>query len=228
VEYSQQLAIGAGESTQVEGSLRANETVNYRLQGREGQVLRAQLEGEGVLRTVLAPNGNSADGRANRVLGWTGPLDFTGEYVVQLRPVEGLEQSNYNLTVALEAGEDPDPDTPDTPEQPEDPQDSAPSVSQQQLSIPQDRDSLLVSNTVGPGRIQRYVINVQEGQVLTVNVEQASAPVLFAIDLPTGDRLADAEDIRFWQGQAPLGGNYAINVSSSRQDAEFTLRVGVR
>jgi hypothetical protein len=78
VEYSQQLSLEPGESTQVEGSLRANETVNYRLQAAEGQVLRAQLAGEGVLLTVLAPNGNPVNGQANRVLGWTGPLEFTG------------------------------------------------------------------------------------------------------------------------------------------------------
>ncbi|MEO1795853.1 MAG: hypothetical protein AAFR53_02410, partial [Pseudomonadota bacterium] len=49
------------------------------------QVL-AQLEGEGILMTVLAPNGNPPDGQARRVLGWTGELEFTGEYTLQLSP----------------------------------------------------------------------------------------------------------------------------------------------
>jgi serine/threonine protein kinase len=227
VEYSQQLSLEPGESTQVEGSLRANETVNYRLQAAEGQVLRAQLAGEGVLLTVLAPNGNPVNGQANRVLGWTGPLEFTGEYVVQLRVVEGLEQSNYSLTVALEAGDEPEPQPTEPPAEETPPEDSAPSISEQRVSIPQDRDSLLLSNSVGAGRIQRYVVNVQEGQVLTINVEDASAPVVFAVNLPTGDRVADAERVRYWQGQVPLGGNYSIDVSAPRE-AEFTLRVGVR
>lgn len=227
VEYSQQLSLEPGESTQVEGSLRANETVNYRLQAAEGQVLQAQLSGEGVLLTVLAPNGNPVDGQASRVQGWSGPLEFTGEYVVQLRVVEGLEQSNYSLTVALEAGDEPEPEPTETPDEDTPPEDSAPSISEQQVSIPQDRDSLLLSNSVGAGRIQRYVVNVQEGQVLTINVEDASAPVVFGVNLPTGDRVADAEQVRYWQGEAPLGGNYSIDVSASRE-AEFTLRVGVR
>lgn len=227
VEYSQQLNLQPGQSTQVEGSLRANETVNYRLQAAEGQVLRAQLSGEGVLLTVLAPNGNPVDGQASRVLGWTGPLEFTGEYVVQLRTVEGLEQSNYSLTVALEAGDTPSPDETEPPEDDAPPDDSAPSISTQQVNIPTDRDSVLLANSVGAGRIQRYVVNLQEGQVLTVNVEDASAPVTFALNLPTGDLVADAERVRYWQGQAPVGGDYSIDVSAPRE-AEFTLRVGVR
>ncbi|MEM1310747.1 MAG: serine/threonine-protein kinase, partial [Cyanobacteria bacterium P01_H01_bin.153] len=97
VEYTQNLSIGAGESTTVEGSLRANETVSYLIEGREGETLLAQLEGEGVLMTVISPNGNPADGQASRVLGWTGTFDFTGEYTIQLSPVEGVEQSNYSL-----------------------------------------------------------------------------------------------------------------------------------
>ncbi|WP_008308906.1 serine/threonine-protein kinase [Leptolyngbya sp. PCC 6406] len=225
VEYSQQLNLRGGESTEVEGSLRANETVNYRFQGQQGQTLRAQLAGEGVLLTVLAPNGNPVDGQASRVLGWTGPLEFTGEYVVQLKPVEGLTQSNYALTVALEDPA-PEPEEP-TPGPPESPPESAPSISEQQVSIPQGEESLLVSNRVGSGRIQRYVINIQEGQTLTVNVEDASGPVLFAINQPSGTLIPDAERIRFWQGKVPLGGAYAIDVSAPR-DAEFTLRLGVR
>jgi len=87
VEYSQNLALRTGESTTVEGSLKSNETVSYIVEGRQGETLLAQLEGEGVLLTVLAPNGAPPDGQARRVLGWTGTLDFTGDYTIQLSPV---------------------------------------------------------------------------------------------------------------------------------------------
>ena len=117
VVYDQPLNIRAGEATEVEGELKANETINYRLEGRQGQTLLAQLEGQGVLMTVLAPNGNPPDGQARRVLGWTGALEFTGNYTLQLSPAEGSETGKYALRVSLT---DPEaPETTDPPEQPE-------------------------------------------------------------------------------------------------------------
>ncbi|MDA0267466.1 MAG: serine/threonine-protein kinase [Cyanobacteria bacterium] len=228
VAYSQQITVGEGESIELEGSLRSNETVNYQLQGQQGQSLRAQLSGEGVLLTVLSPNGNPANGQASRVLGWTGPLEFTGQYVIQLSPVQGLTDSNYKLTVALEgaAPETPDPEeTPDPPTEETPP--VQPSISEQRVRIPQGQDSLLVANGVGPGQIQRYVVNLQQGQVLSANVEDASGPVLLAITLPSGETVSGASRVRFWEGQVPLGGDYAIDVISD-ENAEFTLSIGVR
>lgn len=144
VAYNQALNLRAGETTTVEDSLKANETVNYQLEGLQGQTLLAQLEGEGVLMTVLAPNGNPPDGQARRVLGWTGTLELTGEYTLQISPVEGAETSNYALTVSLtdpEASEEPaspeqseDPDQSEAPARPEEPdnsQDSEPSENAQ-------------------------------------------------------------------------------------------------
>jgi hypothetical protein len=178
----------------------------------------------------LAPNGNPADGQASRVLGWTGPLEFTGQYVIQLSPVEGLTDSNYKLTVAVEGAEAPAPvETPaptETPAPPEE-QPVEPSISEQRVRIPQGQDSLLVANGVGPGQIQRYVVNLRQGQVLSADLESASGPVLLAITLPSGEILSGAAQVRSWEGQVPLGGDYTIEVSAE-QAAEFTLNIGAR
>ncbi|MDB9528548.1 serine/threonine-protein kinase [Oscillatoria sp. CS-180] len=240
VEYNQTLGIRAGESTTVEGTLQDNETVNYVLEGREGETLTAQLEGEGVLMTVLAPNGNPPDARSRRVLGWTGPLEFTGQYTLQLSPVEGVEQSNYSLEVALapdEASDEPDesaipdedePETPTEPEQPDETPDEPiePSiVSEQRVRFPEGQDSILVANSAGPGRVRRYVVNLQAGQVLSVEISNSTGPTTFSVLLPTDDPLASS--VQLWEEAVPVGGDYAIDVIAS-EDSEFTLRFGVQ
>ncbi|MEO1296881.1 MAG: serine/threonine-protein kinase [Cyanobacteria bacterium J06636_16] len=262
VAFDQPLGIRAGESTVVEGSLNANETVNYRLEGQEGQTLLAQLEGEGILMTVLAPNGNPPDGQARRVLGWTGELEFTGEYTLQLSPAEGSEAGNYALTVSLtdadapEATDPPEPtEEPETPEEPdnsqEEPEPETPEepdnsqeepepetppeaeepveeidVSEQRVRFPAGQDSSFYANGAGPGRVRRYVIFLQEGQVLEVELNSATGPVSFDVLLPTGDSLSGSQT-GLWEGEVPFGGDYAIDVVSS-EPAEFTLTIGAR
>ncbi|MEM1279835.1 MAG: serine/threonine-protein kinase [Cyanobacteria bacterium P01_H01_bin.152] len=230
VEYTQNLDIRTGESTAVEGSLRANETVNYIVEGRQGETLLAQLEGEGVLMTVLAPNGNPPDGQARRVLGWTGTLDFTGDYTIQLSPVEGVEQSDYTLDVSLSEGSDPeaptDPEEPETPTDPEEPEtptepEEPEIVSEQRVRFPPGQSSTLVANSAGPSRIRRYVINLREGEVLEVSVASSTAPTTFTVRLPSGEPLASS--VQLWEDAVPLGGDYAIDVTAT-ENSEFTLQ----
>lgn len=118
VEYPQRFNLNAGDSKSVEGSLKAGETINYQIQAEQGQTLEAVLAGEGVLLTVLAPTGDVVDPRARRVQGWQGALAATGQFVVQLSPVQGLAQSNYRLNLSLsdriEAVRNPVPPQPQT------------------------------------------------------------------------------------------------------------------
>jgi serine/threonine protein kinase len=227
VEFTQNLDIRAGESTTVEGSLKANETVNYIVAGREGETLLAQLAGEGVLMTVLAPNGNPPDRQARRVLGWTGTLELTGDYTVQLRPVEGVEQSDYRLDVSLSEGDDPEaptePETPEPPTEPETPEtpDEAEVISEQRVRFPAGQNTSLVANSAGPGRIRRYVVNLREGEVIEIRVARSTAPTSFTVKLPTGDPLASS--VELWEDAAPVGGDYVVDVTAT-SDSEFTLQ----
>jgi serine/threonine-protein kinase len=210
--------------------------VNYIVNGEAGETLLAQLEGEGVLMTVLAPNGNPPDRRASRVLGWTGTLEATGEYTIQLRPVQGVPQSDYALEVSLSAGADPEaptdptepetppePEAPDPPEEPEEPEppDEPEIISEQRIRFPQGQNSILVANSAGPSRIRRYVVNLQAGQVLQVAVDSSTAPTTFTVRLPAGTPLASS--VQLWEDAAPVNGDYAIDVAAS-SDSEFTLR----
>ncbi|MEM1311384.1 MAG: serine/threonine protein kinase, partial [Cyanobacteria bacterium P01_H01_bin.153] len=192
---------------------------------------------------VISPNGNPADGQASRVLGWTGTFDFTGEYTIQLSPVEGVEQSNYSLAVSLSESDDSEapeapsepeepaePDTPVEPEEPAEPEAPAEStepdiVSEQRVRFPSGQDSILVANSAGPLRVRRYVINLREGEVLEVEVENSTAPTTFSVQLPTGDPLVNS--VTLWEDSVPVGGDYAVDVIAT-EDSEFTLRFGVQ
>ena len=112
VEYEQPpLNLEPGVTQTVEGNLRGGDKVNYPLTGQAGQTLTAALEGEGVLLSVLGPDGKPVGRRADRVPSWEGELKTDGEYRVQLSPVRGVASSDYRLTVNLSSLPEPvDPD----------------------------------------------------------------------------------------------------------------------
>ncbi len=113
VVYSKRLNFGGSNIANVRGKLRANETIQFTFQGDEGQQLTASLAQQGeILLTVLAPNREPIDGIAKEVASYQGALPFTGKYIIQLSPVPGLTDTNYNLSVGLEKPAIPTPTQP--------------------------------------------------------------------------------------------------------------------
>ncbi|MEO0646399.1 MAG: serine/threonine-protein kinase [Cyanobacteria bacterium J06650_10] len=98
-------------------------------------------------------------------------------------------------------------------------------IQSQRVSFPSGSSSINVANNVARGQVKRYIVNAQEGQILTVRVINSDAPVSFDLLLPSGDLLADAANLQTWQGFLPQGGDYSIDVVSE-QLAEFTLEIG--
>ena len=249
VEYNQRLRLGAGDSRTISGNLQTNETINYTLRAESGQVLKAQLNGEGVLMTVLTPSGQAADAKAQRVLGWQGTLQESGDYVIQLRPVQGLAESDYALTVSLadqapEPTPTPEPTTPEptpeptsipevvptpnpqpTPEPTPEPTPS-PEVLEQRVQIPSGQTSVQVTGQVGPERIRRYVVNAQQGQTMRIDLPHVTGPVTLDVRFPGGEQIPGAARVLSWQGQLPVGGDYMIDVKCSRP-AEYTVSISV-
>ncbi|MGF1512612.1 MAG: protein kinase [Elainellaceae cyanobacterium] len=110
VEYSQILNLVPGELRVVRGSLLQNETINYAVSAEEAQTLSASLDQEGVLMTVLGPNERPVEGRrSRRVSSWSGELKSDGDYTIQLAPVDGVQASDYALTIELAAEPEPEP-----------------------------------------------------------------------------------------------------------------------
>lgn len=218
VTYSQRVDLTVGEKTTVEGSLKDNATINYTFSAQQGQQLSADLAEEGVLLTVLGPNQEPIDEGARRVTRYQGPLPFTGDYTVQLSPVQGVTDSNYQLNLGLENPVTPTP-TP-TPT-------VTPTVDAEQLSLSPGETTTQVSAQTGPQQIKRYSVNAQEGQLLSVDVKQGV--VTLSMSYPDGQPVQDACTLLTCQVQIPRSGEYQIDVvANQEQVSDFTLNVSLK
>lgn len=220
VEYSQRLNLAPGNTTSVEGTLRENEVVTYIVSAEQAQTLSTAINGEGVLLSVFAPNGDLVADNAERVQQWQGALDFTGEYYIELRPVRGVEESDYRLDLSLEAAPEPEP-TP-TPTPSPSPTPVEPEIETEQLSFPAGAEGVEVSDTVSDRLIKRYLVNVQEGQVFSAEIIEGAATI--NVLLPTGEPVPDAENVVFWGFQVPESGDYIVEVVAT-EETDFTLGV---
>ena len=231
VEYEEQpLDLVPGVTKRVQGNLRQGETVNYALSAQAGQTLTAEQSEEGVLLSVLGPDGSPVSRQANRVVRWEGVLEEDGQYTVQLSPVRGVSSSDYRLDATLSPVPAPEPEPTDPPRvtpapTPGGSAPAQPEVLSRRVSFPSGSDGVLLANGVGPGQIRRYVVNAREGQIMTVQIT-GSSPVqaTFDILLPSGEMVPDASGIVYWEGFLPVGGDYAVEVSADRQ-TEFTLEI---
>ena len=84
----------------LDGTIKANERVEYSFFGRKGSKLTASLspESKNVLLTLLSPNREIIDNSAQAVT----ILPRSGRYVIQLTSSQEAPQSNYVLNVGLE------------------------------------------------------------------------------------------------------------------------------
>ncbi|MBW4514690.1 MAG: protein kinase [Timaviella obliquedivisa GSE-PSE-MK23-08B] len=215
-----------GEAIAVEGNLREKESINYIIPAQQGDTLTASLEGEGVLMTVFAPTRDPANNQATRVPSWQGILDFTGNYVISLSPVQGVSESVFKLNMSLLAPT-PTPTATPTPTPtsietlPPDPPERQ--VITQSLDL-QAGQPFEFSDESDQTKIQRYLINVQPGQVMKVEVKQGE--VKLDVRSPSGELVDDARGLTNWEGQITEAGNYQIDVIAD-QRASFTLSVGI-
>lgn len=248
VEYTQALPVTLDQDRTVSGSLRSNETVNYQFQGEANQLLKAGLTGEGVLLTLLDPQGTPLES-GQRVLNWQGPLPISGQYTLQLRPVQGLEKGDYQLKVSLQSPPPPEPapeplkptplpdltpapipaptPTPNpTPTPAPEPVKPAPTVREQRVQIPVGQTSVQVSGQVSEERVQRYVVNARAGQTMALELPNVTGPVTLDVRGPGGELIADASRVLSWQGLLSKDGDYWIDVRSPRS-SQYVLKVTV-
>ncbi|OLP17524.1 serine/threonine protein kinase [Leptolyngbya sp. 'hensonii'] len=231
VNYSQRLRLTLGEPSRVNGSLRANQTVSYIFSGQEGQQLDVSTPSEGVLLSVLAPSGEPVDANANRVNRWNGTLPFTGDYAIQVKPVKGIDRADYRLKVALaEPAPTPTPTPTSSPSASPSPNLSpSPSLPEtvevSQVDFPAGKTQTRVSGRARPEAVKRYLVTVQQGQVLSVEVIEGS--VTLDIRRPDGQLIQDAARILSWQSQVDVAGEYQIDVIAT-SGSGYTLDVSVR
>ncbi|HBL58056.1 MAG TPA: serine/threonine protein kinase [Cyanobacteria bacterium UBA8803] len=211
--FSQRLSVAPGKPFSREGNLRENTTANYIIPGKQDQQLRAFIPSEGVLMTILGPDGQPVDNQATRVQQWQGKLPFTGDYTIQMRTVKGVPQSDYELRLNLT--ESPKPTPTDSPP-------PSPSYDTQRVNFPSGESAIQFDGQTTPQKIKRYVVSLQPGQQLTAEVIEGN--VTLDIRNPDGELVPDASGIKFWKAQFPNGGDYLIDVIAQKQ-ANFTLSV---
>lgn len=224
VEFEQRLDLVAGSSTAAQGNLRSNQTINYRVAMQAGETLTAALEGEGVLLTVLGPDGQPIADDARRTLRWSGVAPASGDYTIQIRPVQGVPQADYVLNVSLEAPQPTPTPTPEpTPTPAPDPGDIQ--VETEYLQLAAGETSREVDNQVRPGLIRRYLVEVGTDQRLEVALLQGGATLTFRY--PDGQVVEGAGSTGLDLGPGlPQSGFYQIDVTAD-QVVNFALRVTV-
>ncbi|ESA34424.1 serine threonine protein kinase [Leptolyngbya sp. Heron Island J] len=247
-DFTTALGLDVGDQQTVEGDIKRGETVNYQIDGKAGQTLQATIEGEGVVFSVLDAEGNELRD-ARQILDWEGEFPEDGLYTLQVQTTRGTDQGAFELGVALaravgdgaDGGDDDEQPTDADPSENEettnegdqppaddngDGEDVQEQVSTQRVQFSDGETGTVLANEVGPGRVQRYVVNAQQGQIITVKIAQASGPVTFDVSFPGGEPIADAEGVLYWNSYLPLGGDYAIDVKSG-STSEFKLDVQI-
>jgi len=190
--------------------LKANTTLNYIFRGQQDQQLRAFFPGDqGVLLTVLGPDGTPLNRQATRVQQWQGRLPYDGEYTVQVTPVPGLQQTDYSLVLGLSDQRQPSPSP--TGE-----------FDAERVTLAPG-DSLQLVGQTSPQKIKRYLVNAQQGQQLTVEIPQGSNASL-DIRGPAGRLLESG--VKYWQGTLPRNGEYRIDVVAQQQE-NYTVNMGL-
>lgn len=228
INYNQRLEF-VGENATVTGSLKTNETIDYAFSGTQGQQLTATLAPEGTLLSVLGANQRAIDDTARRVTRYQGTLPYTGEYSIRLRPVQGVNESTYQLDVRLETPVAPSP-LPEV-EQPTSSSETpaatvVPTVETERITFNAGETATQVVGQTNRQQIRRYLVNVEQGQVLSATV--AGDAVSLSIRYPNGEPVEQATDLLNWQAQATRSGEYQIDVVTDLdQDTAFNLDVSV-
>ena len=216
--YSQRLDIAPDTRLVQNGTLGANETINYIVSAQQGQQLSVAIGGEGVLMTVLGPNRQPLSQDSQRVSYWQGTLPYSGDYYIQLKPVKGLDRSDYRLDVNLKNTPQPSPDPTFSPS-------PSPTIDTQRVQFPSGTTGTTVSDQSNPSVTKRYLVNARRGQILSVRVLNGS--VTLNIRYPGGRLVEGAANVLSWESELPRGGDYKIDVIAT-QDTNFQLDVNVR
>ncbi len=235
--FSKDLRLVPGQPSLRSDSLKAGETLNLTFDGKEGQTLSAKVNGEGILMTVLGPNGEVVDDRAKRVSFWQGELPFSGPYILQMRTVQGLDKGDFKLETNLKDVAKPTPTptptvtstpTPTVTPTPTPTETPAPTgnaeIRTERVLFSPGQDGTSIRSKASDTVTRRYLVDARAGQILTVNVSGAQITLMYPDGRPIEDTL---NGISQWSGQLPSRGDYIIDVSADRP-SDFQLNVTVK
>lgn len=228
VEFSKSLKLAPDQPATTSASLEAGQTFNLLFDAKEGQTLDAKLGGEGVLMTVLGPDGKPVEGdKSKRVSFWNGPLPLTGSYTLQMGLIRGLAKGDFKLDATL-SNPAPVPTitptvTPTVTASPTTPPSPGGSTIDQVI-FDGGSTSKIVSGTTIPGGTKSYQIQARADQIMEVKLRGEGRMNLL---YPNNSPIEEAVGVSSWSGQLPKNGVYRIDVVA--QDAgDFELEISIK
>lgn len=211
-----------GGTVSQSGTLQANEAMTFIVAGQQNETLEAVLSGSGVLMTLYGPDNRPIDNRARRVSFWSGQLPYNGDYFIELKPVQGVEQGSYRIDISLDRYNPPPPPTyPPFPPTPVPPSPINPEINEITVPVPPFNHSY--SNRIRQNVINRYAISVADGKRL---IAQVSGGAFLRVFGPDG-RIVSDNKATFWQALVGTDreykpGVYRIDVLGQR-GTNYTL-----
>jgi serine/threonine protein kinase len=230
VRYSEALSLEPGQSTTVQGSLNAKESLTYQISGTAQNILSAQLSGSGVTFSLLQSDLKPLSPQTQTVVNWSGTLPRSGTYYVRVQNDSARTAQPFQLNLALaEPTPEPSVSPSATPTPKPSPSPSAASVTQTDLTLDDQGQTQELNGQLLPNQLQRYAVRVEAGQLLSAAVI-GQASVTLTIRNPAGVPLNNAENVLNWESLLPDPGIYQIDVVpiNASVNTDFAIAVGLR
>jgi serine/threonine protein kinase len=230
VRYSEALDLEPGQSTTVQGSLNAKESLTYQISGTAANILSAQLSGSGVTFSLLQSDLKPLSPQTQNVVNWSGTLPRSGTYYVRVQNDSASTAQSFQLNLAL-AEPTPEPSVAPsvTPSPKPSPSPSAASVTETDLTLDDQGQTQELNGQLLPNQVQRYAVRVEAGQLLSAAVV-GQASVTLTIRSPSGQPLNNAQNVLSWESLLSDPGIYQIDVVpiDASINTDFAIAVGLR
>ena len=99
------------------------------------------------------------------------------------------------------------------------------------IKFPRGRTSTVINNAVLRDEIDQYILNARAGQRMKVDISSIEDNASFEIVRPDKTQLPGAgfdDDAKHWTGELPETGDYMIEVTPTRGNATYRLKVEIR
>jgi hypothetical protein len=101
----------------------------------------------------------------------------------------------------------------------------------QRIQFAPGSDSATIQTAVVLGTRDLYLLNAQQGQIITLKISSLEKNALFDVLTPadsTGQRSILKEGVTYWRGKLPATGDYIVVVGSTRGNATYKLQVSIQ
>jgi len=104
---------------------------------------------------------------------------------------------------------------------------------QKTVRFPKGQTSTVIKETVIRRDVDKYKVGARKGQKMNLHISSLEDNAVFALISPSGQRLNDKDgygespDAKNWQGVLPETGDYLVEVSGTRGNATYELKISV-